>query len=283
MKELSNVKCHGGNQLRCTHFSTTLLCEMNFSLFLPEALATGAEIKLPVVYWLSGLTCTDENFVQKAGAQRIASELGLILVAPDTSPRGERVPDDSEGAYDFGLGAGFYVNATQEPWNNNYHMYDYITQELPELINKRFPVDENKQGIFGHSMGGHGAISIALKNPEKFKSVSAFAPICSPSTCPWGIKAFKNYLGDDVEEWKQYDSVELVKQATRPILILVDQGTADEFLNEQLKPSLLVEACNRVGYPLNYNQREGFDHSYFFVSSFIENHLRFHQGILSMV
>ncbi|MDA1372453.1 MAG: S-formylglutathione hydrolase [Proteobacteria bacterium] len=282
MKELANNKCCGGNQLRCSHFSASLLCEMTFSIFLPEQLATGADVKLPVLYWLSGLTCTDENFVQKAGAQRLASELGLIIVVPDTSPRGDNVPDDEEGAYDFGLGAGFYLNATQEPWNKNYNMYDYITEELPELINKRFPVDANKQGISGHSMGGHGAISIALKNPDKYKSVSAFAPICSPSTCPWGIKAFKNYLGEDVEDWKQYDSVELVKRAMHPIPLLVDQGLADQYLEEQLQPSLLVEACNKVGYPLSYIQREGYDHSYFFIASFIENHLRFHAGILSM-
>lgn len=282
IEEIASNKCFGGTQLRCKHFSTTLICEMTFSIFLPEQLATGADVKLPVLYWLSGLTCSDENFVQKAGAQRLASELGLIVVAPDTSPRGDNVPDAEDGAYDFGHGAGFYLNATQDPWKKHYQMYGYVVEELPELIAKKFPVDQDRQGIFGHSMGGHGAITIALKNPDKYKSVSAFAPICSPSVCPWGTKAFSNYLGDDVEEWKQYDSVELIKNATHPIPMLVDQGSADEFLSEQLKPSLLVEACNQVGYPLSYNQREGYDHSYFFISSFIENHLRFHYGILSL-
>ena len=256
---------------------------MTFSIFLPEQLATGADVKLPVLYWLSGLTCSDENFVQKAGAQRLASELGLIIICPDTSPRGEGVPDDAEGAYDLGVGAGFYVNATEEPWSKHYNMYDYVVEELPELIARNFPIDLNKQSIFGHSMGGHGALTIALKNTDKYHSVSAFAPICSPINCDWGTKALKNYLGDDQDAWLAYDSVELVKTATRPIPMLVDQGSNDVFLKEQLKPELLVEACNRAGMPLGFNQRDGYDHSYFFISSFIENHLRFHHGILSML
>ena len=284
MEEIANNKCFGGSQLRIRHFSTTLSCEMTFSVFLPESSVTGVGGKLPLLYWLSGLTCTDENFVHKAGAQRVASELGLIIVAPDTSPRGEGVPDDEQGAYDFGLGAGFYVNATREPWNKHYRMYDYITTELPALMAGKFPVDENRQGIFGHSMGGHGALTIALKNPDRYRSVSAFAPITAPRTCPWGIKAFKQYLGDDQDAWAAYDAVELVKKkATRPVPMLVDQGSADAFLAEQLKPSLLVEACNRAGYPLSYNLREGYDHSYFFIASFIENHLRFHHRIMSQV
>ena len=283
LEQLSSNKSFGGIQSRYKHFSTTCICEMTFSIFLPEQLATGADVKLPVLYWLSGLTCTDENFVQKAGAQRLASELGIIIVCPDTSPRGEGVPDDEEGAYDFGLGAGFYVNATEEPWAKHYNMYDYVVEELPELIARNFPIDLNKQSIFGHSMGGHGALTIALKNTDKYHSVSAFAPICSPMNCPWGTKALKNYLGDDQEAWLAYDSVELVKSATRPIPMLVDQGSDDEFLKEQLKPQLLVEACNRAGMPLGFNQREGYDHSYFFISSFLENHLRFHHGILSML
>lgn len=282
MEKLASNKCFGGEQLRCKHFSSSLLCEMTFSIFLPQQLATGADLKLPVLYWLSGLTCTDENFVQKAGAQRVASELGLILVAPDTSPRGDNVPDDPEQAYDLGLGAGFYLNATQDPWQKNYQMSEYITEELPELINKKFPVDENLQSISGHSMGGHGALTIALKNPGKYQSVSAFAPIVSPMNCPWGVKAFTNYLGEDQQDWQQYDAVSLVKKATRPIPMLVDQGSADEFLEQQLKPSLLVEACSQVGFPLNFNRREGYDHSYLFVASFIENHLRFHAAILSL-
>ena len=282
MERLSSKKCYGGEQIRCKHFSTSLVCEMTFSVFLPEQLSTGADIKLPVLYWLSGLTCNDENFVQKAGAQKLASELGLILVAPDTSPRGEGVPDDPEGAYDLGHGAGFYVNATQEPWKKHYQMYVYIVEELPELINRKFPANGERQGIAGHSMGGHGALTIGLRNPDKYKSISAFAPIVSPMNCPWGQKALGNYLGENKNEWLSYDAVSLVKNATRPIPILVDQGSADEFLENQLKPSLLVEVCSQVGYPLNYNQRDGYDHSYFFITSFIENHLQFHSALLAL-
>ena len=282
MERLSSKKCYGGEQIRCKHFSTSLVCEMTFSVFLPEQLSTGADIKLPVLYWLSGLTCNDENFVQKAGAQKLASELGLILVAPDTSPRGEGVPDDPEGAYDLGHGAGFYVNATQEPWKKHYQMYDYIVEELPELINRKFPANGERQGIAGHSMGGHGALTIGLRNPDKYKSISAFAPIVSPMNCPWGQKALGNYLGENKNEWLSYDAVSLVKNATRPIPILVDPGSADEFLENQLKPSLLVEVCSQVGYPLNYNQRDGYDHSYFFITSFIENHLQFHSALLAL-
>lgn len=282
MEQISSIKMFGGEQRRYKHFSTSNICEMTFSIYLPRQLATGADSKLPVVYWLSGLTCNDENFVQKAGAQRMASELGLIIVVPDTSPRGEGIPDDPEGAYDLGLGAGFYLNATQEPWVKNYNMYDYITEELPELINKNFPADSSRQAISGHSMGGHGAITIALKNTDKYKSASAFAPIASPVNCPWGQKAFKNYLGDDEQSWNQYDSVHLIKNASAPIPILVDQGTGDEFLENQLKPSLLVEASNKVGFPLVYKQREGYDHSYFFIASFIEEHLQFHANLFAL-
>lgn len=256
---------------------------MTFSVFLPEQLATGADVKLPVIYWLSGLTCTDENFVQKAGAQKLASELGIILVAPDTSPRGEGVPDDAEGAYDLGLGAGFYLNATQEPWKKHYQMYDYVVEELPALVARKFPVDENRQSIMGHSMGGHGALTIALKNPSKYRSVSAFAPIVSPMNCPWGVKAFTNYLGEDRNTWFEYDAVDLMKRATQPVPMLIDQGGNDEFLEQQLKPSLLVETANGTGYPMAFNRRDGYDHSYFFISSFIEKHLHFHAGILTMV
>jgi S-formylglutathione hydrolase len=283
MEEIASNKCFGGTQLRCKHFSTSLICEMTFSIFLPEQLAMGANVKLPVVYWLSGLSCTDENFVHKAGAQRVASELGLIIVAPDTSPRGEGIPDDPDGAYDLGLGAGFYVNASTDPWKKNYRMYDYISEELPELIARKFPIDPERQSIFGHSMGGHGAITIALKNPEKYRSVSAFAPICSPINCPWGQKALTNYLGQDQALWAEYDAVELIRKCSHPVPMLVDQGSEDQFLQEQLKPSLLVEACNRAGYPLSYNKRDGYDHSYFFIASFIDTHLRFHYGILSLV
>jgi len=218
--------------------------------------------------------------VIKAGAQRVVSELGLAVVMGDTSPRGDGVPDDPDQGYDLGLGAGFYLNATEAPWNKHYKMYDYVTQELPDLINDNFPVDPSRQSIFGHSMGGHGALSIALKNPDKYKSVSAFAPIVSPINCPWGCKAFKNYLGEDVSTWQEYDSAALIAKATTHLPMLVDQGTADEFLENQLKPELLLEAAEKAGYPLQFIVREGYDHSYFFIASFIEEHLRFHEKIL---
>ena len=277
MKSIASNKIFGGEQCRYKHKSETLSCDMHFSVYLPPQVSEGP---VPVLYWLSGLTGTDENFVIKAGAQRVASELGLAIIMGDTSPRGEDVPDDPEQAYDFGLGAGFYLNATQAPWNKHYKMYDYVTQELPALINDNFPVDPSRQSIFGHSMGGHGALSIALKNPDKYKSVSAFAPIVSPINCPWGCKAFKNYLGEDVSTWQEYDSAALIAKATTHLPMLVDQGTADEFLENQLKPELLLEAAEKAGYPLQFIVREGYDHSYFFIASFIEEHLRFHEKIL---
>ena len=278
MESIACNKMFGGEQRRYKHKSETLSCDMHFSIYLPPQVSKG---RVPVLYWLSGLTGTDENFVIKAGAQRVASELGLAIVMGDTSPRGEDVPDDPEQAYDFGLGAGFYLNATQAPWNKHYKMYDYVTQELPALINDNFPVDPSRQSIFGHSMGGHGALSIALKNPDKYKSVSAFAPIISPINCPWGCKAFKSYLGEDVSIWQEYDSAALIAKATTHLPMLVDQGTADEFLDNQLKPELLLEAAEKAGYPLQFIEREGYDHSYFFIASFIEEHLRFHKKILS--
>ena len=278
MENIASNKMFGGEQRRYKHKSETLSCDMHFSIYLPPQVSDGP---VPVLYWLSGLTGTDENFVIKAGAQRVASQLGLAIVMGDTSPRGEDVPDDPEQAYDFGLGAGFYLNATQAPWDKHYKMYDYVTQELPALINNNFPVDSSRQSIFGHSMGGHGALSIALKNPDKYKSVSAFAPIVSPINCPWGRKAFKSYLGEDVSIWQEYDSAALIAKATTHLPMLVDQGTADEFLDNQLKPGLLLEAAEKAGYPLQFNEREGYDHSYFFIASFIEEHLRFHKKILS--
>ena len=278
MESIACNKMFGGEQRRYKHKSETLSCDMHFSIYLPPQVS---KERVPVLYWLSGLTGTDENFVLKAGAQRVASELGLAIVMGDTSPRGEDVPDDPEQAYDFGLGAGFYLNATQAPWNKHYKMYDYVTQELPALINDNFPVDPSRQSIFGHSMGGHGALSIALKNPDKYKSVSAFAPIVSPINCPWGCKAFKSYLGEDVSTWQEYDSAALIAKATTHLPMLVDQGTADEFLDNQLKPELLLEAAEKAGYPLQFIEREGYDHSYFFIASFIQEHLRFHEKILS--
>jgi S-formylglutathione hydrolase len=277
MQQIGENRCFGGRQLRFSHASKALSCEMTFSIFLPPQAQAG---KVPLVYWLSGLTCTDENFVTKAGAQRYAAELGIAIVAPDTSPRGEGVPDDPEGAYDFGLGAGFYVNATQAPWREHYRMYDYIVDELPALVNAQFPVDGSRVGISGHSMGGHGALTIALKNPGRFRSVTAFAPICSPRNCPWGEKALGHYLGPDRETWRDYDSTVLLASASEQLPVLVDQGDADIFLAEQLKTPLLEQACQATGYPMTIRMQEGYDHSYFFIASFIGEHLAFHAGCL---
>jgi len=281
LKEIAANRCFGGRQLRYSHASSALDCDMTFSIFLPPHAEEGdGSNKLPVVYWLSGLTCTDENFVAKAGAQRYAAELGLIVVAPDTSPRGEGIPDDPEGAYDFGLGAGFYVNATQAPWSKNYRMYDYIVDELPSLIEQSFPVDGTRAGISGHSMGGHGALTIALKNPGRYKSATAFSPICSPLNCPWGEKALGNYLGPDRSAWAEYDTTALVAASKEQLPVLVDQGAADDFLVEQLKTPLLEQACSDAGYPMTIRMQPGYDHSYFFISSFIGEHLAFHAGCL---
>jgi len=277
IENLSANTCFGGQQLQYSHASSVLNCGMRFSIFLPSI---ASNQKVPVLYWLSGLTCSDENFVQKAGAQQYAEQHGLAIVAPDTSPRGEGVPDDSEGSYDFGLGAGFYVNATEAPWAQHYQMYDYITQELPALIAENFPVDTEKSSIFGHSMGGHGALTIALKNAEQYQSVSAFAPITSPIRCPWGQKALGNYLGENREAWSDYDATELVSKATRKIPMLVDQGTGDQFLAEQLQPELLIEACDKANYPITLRMQETYDHSYFFMASFMEEHVAFHAKAL---
>lgn len=273
IENVSWNKSFGGWHKQYTHHSSVLNCDMRFAIFLPPQIAQGA--KVPVLYWLSGLTCTDENFMQKAGAQRLAAELGIAIVAPDTSPRGEGVPDDPEGAYDFGLGAGFYVNATQAPWNRHYQMYDYVVNELPALIEEHFPVND-KRAISGHSMGGHGALMIALRNPSRYSSVSAFSPISNPVNCPWGEKALAGYLGDDRTNWLQYDTTELLKQNQQPIPALVDQGDQDGFLEEQLKPTTLAEAAQSVDYPLEIRMQEGYDHSYYFIASFIDDHLRFH-------
>jgi len=246
---------------------------MTVSVFLPPQ---AERAPVPVLYWLSGLTCTDENFVNKAGAQRYAAEHGVALVAPDTSPRGEEVPDDPDRAYDFGLGAGFYVNATQAPWSAHYRMYDYVTQELPQLIGEHFPVDTANAAIFGHSMGGHGALTIALRNPSAYRSVSAFAPIVAPMQCPWGQKAFSHYLGDDREQWRQYDATELLATVDAHVPMLIDQGEADNFLEEQLQTGLLVDALEREDYTAWVRMQPGYDHSYFFIASFMEEHVRFH-------
>ncbi len=258
---------------------------MTFSIFLPPQVEAGVHV--PVLYWLSGLTCTDENFVQKAGAQRAASELGIALVVPDTSPRGgdvsgNDVPDDEAGAYDLGLGAGFYVNATQAPWDRHYRMYDYVVHELPDLIEASFPVSDTRS-ISGHSMGGHGALSIGLKNPHRYRAISAFSPITNPMQCPWGEKALMAYLGANRESWRAYDSCELIRAAASEdqVPILIDQGDEDEFLSEQLLPENLVQAADDAGYPIDLRMQQGYDHSYFFIATFIDDHLRFHAAALA--
>ena len=276
---VSSVACFGGKQLKLRHHSEALGCDMVFSVYLPPQAESRS---VPLIWWLSGLTCTDDNFVQKAGAQRYAAEAGVAIVCPDTSPRGEGVPDDPEAAWDFGLGAGFYVNATQAPWAVNYHMYDYIVEELPDVLaTSDLPLQSERSSIMGHSMGGHGALTIALKNPDKYQAVSAFAPICAPMQCPWGAKALGNYLGPDRDQWRNYDACELIAQAPERLPILVDQGQADNFLVEQLKPELLEQACAAANHPLTMHVRKGYDHSYFFIASFIEEHILHHAKALS--
>jgi S-formylglutathione hydrolase len=272
---LSSAKSFDGWHKQYSHQSTSTNGAMRFAIFLPPQTATGQ--KVPVLYWLSGLTCTDENFMQKAGAFEEAAKLGIAIVAPDTSPRGEGVADDPEGSYDFGLGAGFYVNATQAPFNQHYHMYDYVVNELPKLIEANFPVT-SQRAISGHSMGGHGALVIALRNSERYSSVSSFSPISNPINCPWGQKALSGFLGDDKHAWLQYDSSELMKasKGKKQLPALVDQGDADNFLEEQLKPEVLEAAAKQSGYPLTLRMQAGYDHSYYFISSFIAEHIRFH-------
>jgi S-formylglutathione hydrolase len=273
MQLVASIRSFGGQQLRFQHRSEVLRCEMHYSLYLPPQAEGG---RVPLLTWLSGLTCTDENFVQKACAQRAASEHGVAILAPDTSPRGEGVPDDPEGAWDFGLGAGFYVNATEPPWNEHYRMYDYVLSELPALVAETQAVDLQRQSIFGHSMGGHGALTLALRNPDRYRSVSAFAPICSPLNCPWGEKALGRYLGAERSVWAAHDSCELVRAAEHRLPLLVDQGDADGFLVEQLKTPLLRAACEDSGYPATIRMQPGYDHSYFFIASFMDEHVAFH-------
>ena len=272
LEQVSSTRSFGGWHKQFSHTSKTLNCHMRFAIYLPPQVEAGEHV--PVLYWLSGLTCTDENFMQKAGAQRLAAELGMALVAPDTSPRGEGVADDPDGAYDLGLGAGFYINATEEPWVRHYQMYDYVVSELPALIESEFPVT-GQRAISGHSMGGHGALIIALKNPGRYTSVSAFSPIANPVNCPWGQKAFTAYLGNSPDCWQEYDASELMK-AGGLMPALVDQGDADNFLAEQLKPEALMAAADVSGYPLQLRMQPGYDHSYYFIATFIEDHLRFH-------
>lgn len=277
MKIIEEVRCFGGRQLRIEHGSRTCMCDMIFSLFLPPQ---AEQKKVPVIWWLSGLTCTDQNFVTKAGAQRMAAQLGVAVVVSDTSPRGNLVPDDDEDDWGLGLGAGFYVNATQLPWDKNYHMYDYLQKELPELLADEFPVDLTRQSIMGHSMGGHGALTLALRHPDQYRSVSAFAPICSPIHCAWGEKALSMYLGDDRKTWLEHDAVALIETRGFDKPILIEQGLDDEFLAVQLRPELLEAACAKKDVPLILNCREGYDHSYFFIASFIDDHLKYHAEVL---
>ncbi|PKO58951.1 MAG: S-formylglutathione hydrolase [Betaproteobacteria bacterium HGW-Betaproteobacteria-19] len=276
IEQIAANRSFGGWHKRFRHHSTVLGCDMVFAVYLPPQAEDGP---VPVLYWLSGLTCSDENFMQKAGAQRVAAELGIAIVTPDTSPRGADVPGAPDGAWDVGHGAGFYVNATREPYDRHYRMYDYVVDELPALIEANFPVTD-RRSIAGHSMGGHGALICTLKNPGRYRSVSAFAPISNPSNCPWGQKAFSLYLGDDREHWKAWDTCELIGPAAERLPILVDQGEADGFVDEQLKPEALRRACAAAGHPLTLRLQPGYDHSYYFIASFIEDHLRHHAAAL---
>ena len=274
MQQFESHACFGGTQQVWSHRSDALDCEMKFAIYLPPQAAHGP---VPALYWLSGLTCTEQNFIIKAGAQRYAAEHGIALVVPDTSPRGPGVAD-AEG-YDIGLGAGFYVNATQAPWSAHYRMYDYVVDELPALVEGEFAVT-SARAISGHSMGGHGALVIALRNPGRYRSVSAFSPIVAPSRVPWGEKAFGQYLGRDRQAWKAYDATELVRDAEGDLPLLVDQGDADEFLDLQLKPQLLQAACQAAGRPLTLRLQPGYDHSYYFIASFIGEHVAHHAAAL---
>jgi S-formylglutathione hydrolase len=273
---LNQSRCFGGTVEFYQHRSQSCNGEMRFSIYRPPQAATNL---VPVLYFLSGLTCTEENFMVKAGAQQFAAKYGLMLVAPDTSPRNSGIPGEDDD-WDFGTGAGFYVDATQAPWKSHYQMYSYVTQELPTLLAAHFPIQPDRQGICGHSMGGHGALICAFKNPDRYRSVSAFAPIAAPMQCPWGQKAFQNYLGEDRETWKAYDASELILAAQWQRPILIDQGTADNFLEKQLMPDRLKQACDRAKQPLTLRLQDGYDHSYYFIASFIEDHIRHHAAAL---
>jgi len=274
LERIEHRACFGGWQDVYRHRSRAVDGDMRFAIYLPPQ---AEDQRVPVLYWLSGLTCTEQNFITKSGAQRYAAEHGIALVVCDTSPRGENVADDA--AYDLGQGAGFYLNATVAPWSQHYRMYDYVTRELPAWIEEHFPVT-NKRSISGHSMGGHGALTIALKNPGRYCSVSAFSPIVAPSRVPWGEKAFSAYLGSDRETWRAYDATELVKTANEKIPLLIEQGDADEFLQTQLKPELLKDVADAVDHPLELRMRAGYDHSYYFVASFIGEHVAYHAKAL---
>jgi S-formylglutathione hydrolase len=277
LENLSSQKSFGGWHKRYRHSSAVLDCDMHFSIYLPPQAEQGAP--LPVLYWLSGLTCSDETFMHKAGAQRLAAELGLVLVTADTSPRGPEVAGAADGAWDFGLGAGFYLNATQQPWAQHYQMHDYVVHELPALIEAHFPVSQLR-GISGHSMGGHGALVCALRNPGRYQSVSAFAPISNPSKCPWGEKAFSGYLGENRNSWREWDACALLANAQERLPILIDQGDCDQFLSVQLQPEALQAQARLHEHPLWLRMQAGYDHSYYFIASFIDDHLRHHAAAL---
>ncbi len=273
---LSEHGCYGGVQRFYKHASRETRGSMKFSVYLPPQ---SRAANVPVLYYLAGLTCTEETFPIKSHAQSLAAELGIMLVAPDTSPREPRLPGDAD-SWDFGQGAGFYVDATEAPWSANYRMYSYVTGELPELVNSNLPALADAVGIFGHSMGGHGALICALRNPSQYKSVSAFAPIAAPMQCPWGQKGFTNYLGKDTQAWREYDASELVARHRFPGLILIDQGTADQFLAEQLHPEKFSAAAAKSGQPVNLRMQPGYDHGYYFIQTFMADHLRHHAGFL---
>ncbi len=275
--EISRSRLHGGQQLRLQHHSSALKCDMVFGVFLPPQAESDP---VPVLYWLSGLTCTDENFAQKSGAQKLAAELGMAIVCPDTSPRGTDLPGEHDD-WDFGSGAGFYLNATQSPWSDHYNMYDYVSRELPALVETTLPVTDQRC-VSGHSMGGHGALMCALKDPDRYVSASAFAPICHPTETPWGIKAFTHYLGENRNHWQAWDATQLVPTVTRQLPILIDQGGDDEFLANQLRPGSLEQACICTHHPLEVRIQAGYDHSYYFIASFIGDHLRYHARALEL-
>ena len=277
MKTLSTNRSHGGTQGVYSHASASTGTEMTFSVFVPDHEAGQT---LPVIWYLSGLTCTHANVTEKGEFREICAELGIIFIAPDTSPRGEGVPDDPDGAYDFGLGAGFYVDATQAPFNQHYNMRSYIERELPALVESEFPVDMTRQGIMGHSMGGHGALTIGLRNPDIYRSISAFSPIVSPLNCPWGEKALTGYLGSDKAAWREYDACALIEDGARAEHILIDQGLADNFLTEQLMPERFRNVCEAHSQPLSLREHAGYDHSYFFISSFMKSQIIWHSQYL---
>jgi S-formylglutathione hydrolase len=280
LETISETNCFGGKIGFYNHASAANSCDMRFSVFVPPQ---AANARVPVVTFLSGLTCTEENFMIKSGAQRIAAELGIMLVSPDTSPRGDDVADDPDGDYDFGLGAGFYLNATMEPWSRHYHMYDYVTAELLQAVFDNFPGDADRHGLLGHSMGGHGALTIGLRNPDQYRSLSAFAPICSTLHSPWGQKALGYYLGSDTATWHDYDSCEVARNVSDGASrnkILIDQGLDDPYFEEQLRTELFEQACADGGLSLEARYHAGYDHGYYFISTFIEDHLRHHAELL---